>query len=110
MTLLELVLELPGGGLLDAETPTELDAGDALLALGHVIHGAKPHPQAQLGGGEDGARDRRGLHTTGMALEQISGLQRDCLKIGGQAAITVGRDESFAGWNLCPNPEPRAPF
>ena len=27
---------------------------------------------------------------------------RDCLKIGGQAAITAGGDESFTGWNFCP--------
>ena len=27
---------------------------------------------------------------------------RDCLKTGGQAAITAGGDESFAGWNFCP--------
>src|SRR3954451_13486211 len=47
--LRQLVLDLPGGGLGDAETAAEFDAGDALLALGQVIHGAKPQPQRQMG-------------------------------------------------------------
>ena len=29
-------------------------------------------------------------------------LDRDCIKIGGQAAFGTGADESLAGWNFCP--------
>src|SRR3954466_10631513 len=47
--LRQLVLDLPGGGLGDAETAAKFDAGDTLLALGQVIHGAKPQPQRQMG-------------------------------------------------------------
>src|SRR5271167_3999938 len=68
--LLELVLNFPGGVLLDAQTATQLDAGNALLALRHVIHGAKPLAEGQLGRGEDRAGGGRGLPTAGAALKQ----------------------------------------
>ena len=35
-------------GRLDREPPTQLDAGQALLALGEQVHGAKPHPHRLL--------------------------------------------------------------
>jgi hypothetical protein len=34
----------------------------------------------------------------------------DCGKIGGQAAIAIGRYGSLAGWNFCPKPEPSVPL
>src|SRR6267378_2221887 len=36
----EFVLDLPGGGLGDAKPAPQLDAGNASLALGEVVHGA----------------------------------------------------------------------
>ena len=36
--------------------------------------------------------------------------ERDCRKIGGQAAIAIGGDGSLAGWNFCPKPEPSVPL
>src|SRR5512134_3658823 len=43
--LLELVLDRPRRRLGNAEAAAELQAGDALLALGQVIEGTKPAPQ-----------------------------------------------------------------
>jgi len=40
--LLQLVFDLPGGGLRHPEAPAQLDAGDALLGLGQVIDRTKP--------------------------------------------------------------------
>src|SRR6185437_2891609 len=37
--LCQLVLDRPGRGLCHAKAAGEFDAGDALLALGHVVHG-----------------------------------------------------------------------
>jgi hypothetical protein len=56
--LRQLVLDGPGGGLGHAEAAAELDAGDALLALRQVVHGAEPDPQRHLGRSEEGASDR----------------------------------------------------
>ena len=56
--LRELVPDLPCRGLGDAEAAAELDAGDALLGLRHVVERAKPGAQRQLGRGEDRACDR----------------------------------------------------
>src|SRR5271166_4838267 len=72
--LRQLVLDLPGRGLRHPEAAAEFDAGDALLALGQVIHGAEPKAQRQVGRGEDRACDRRGLAATGVTLEQPTGL------------------------------------
>jgi hypothetical protein len=71
--LSQLMLDLPGGGLGHAEATAQLDAGDALLALGQVIHGAEPQPQRHMGRGEDRARDWRGLVAAGVALKQPAG-------------------------------------
>src|SRR5882757_5564341 len=71
--LRQLVLDLPGRGLRHAEAAAKLDAGDALLALGQLIHGAEPEAQRQVGRGEDRACDRRGLAAAGVALEQPTG-------------------------------------
>src|SRR5512144_1524900 len=51
--LLELVLDRPRRRLGDAEAAAELQAGDALLALGQMIEGTKPAPQRKLGRRED---------------------------------------------------------
>src|SRR5512143_1258686 len=40
--LLQLMLDLPGGGLRHPEATAQLDAGDALLGLGQVIDRTKP--------------------------------------------------------------------
>jgi hypothetical protein len=40
--LLQLVFELPGGGLRHPEATIQLDAGDPLLGLGELIDGSKP--------------------------------------------------------------------
>jgi len=56
--LLELVLDLPGCRLSYAKASAKLDAGNPLLGLGHVIHGAKPGAQRQLGRSEDCPGDR----------------------------------------------------
>src|SRR5215211_2504170 len=68
----ELVLDGPGGALGHAEAAAQLDAGNALLRLGHVVEGAEPGPQRHLGGGEDGAGGQRGLPSAGTALEQLA--------------------------------------
>src|SRR5215218_6295274 len=54
-----VVLDGPGGALGHAEAAAQLDAGNALLRLGHVVEGAEPGPQRHLGGGEDGAGGQR---------------------------------------------------
>jgi hypothetical protein len=59
--LLELVLDRPRRRLGAAKAAAELQAGDALLALGQVIEGTKPAPQRKLGRREDGAGSERRL-------------------------------------------------
>src|ERR1700730_13900976 len=49
----EFVLDLPGRGLGNAKPAPQLDAGDASLALGEVVHGAKPGTQWHLRRGEN---------------------------------------------------------
>ena len=70
--LLDLVLDCPGGGLGHAEAAAKLDAGDALLALGHVIHRPEPETERQFGRLEDRSGDRRRLPTAGGALIKVS--------------------------------------
>lgn len=74
--LLELVLDAPGRGLLHAEAPAQLDAGNALLRLGHMIERAEPGPQRQFGRGEDRPGDGGGLPAAGGALEQVPALHQ----------------------------------
>lgn len=74
--LLELVLGRPCRGLGDAEAAAELQAGDALLALGQMIEGAKPAPQRKLGRREDGAGSERRLPPAGGALIKRAGLDQ----------------------------------
>jgi hypothetical protein len=54
--------DLPGRGL------AQLDASDAPLALGQVVHRAEPEAQPDLGRGEDGPRNERCLPTPSGAL------------------------------------------
>lgn len=55
--LFALVPDLPGGGLGHAKASARLDTGNPLLGLGHVIHGAKPGAEQQLGQGKDRPSD-----------------------------------------------------
>src|SRR5512132_951295 len=77
-TLLEFVLDCPRRALGDAETTAELQAGDALLALGQVIEGAKPAPQRKLGCCEDRAGGQRRLPPARGALIKRGVLTRLC--------------------------------
>src|SRR5216683_598347 len=70
----ELVLDRPGRGLGDAKPAPQLDAGDATLALGEVVHGAKPGTQRHLGRSENRSGDQRCLPSTGGALVKRAGL------------------------------------
>ena len=48
-----------------------------------------------------------------MVYDTLYGLDeqyRDCLEIGGQAAIATGGHKSLAGRNFCPKPEPSVPL
>src|SRR5512147_234311 len=77
--LLELMLGRPCRGLGDAEAPAELQAGDALLALGQMIEGAKPAAQRELGRREDGAGSERRLPPARGALIKRAGLDQAML-------------------------------
>jgi hypothetical protein len=75
----ELVLDLPGRGLGDARSAAQLDAENAALALGQVIHGAKPRTQWHFGRGEYRSSDQGCLSSTGGALVQRAGLDQAVL-------------------------------
>src|SRR5262249_27133180 len=60
----EFVLDLPGRGLGNAKPAPQLDAGDASLALGEVVHGAKPGTQRHLGRAENRSSDQGCLSPT----------------------------------------------
>jgi len=70
----EFVLDLPSRGLGNAEPAAQLDAGDTALALGEVVHSAKPSTQRHLGRGENGPGDQGCLSPTGSALVKRAGL------------------------------------
>src|ERR1700758_48036 len=70
----ELVLDLPGRRLGDAKPAPQLDAGDAALALGEVVHGTEPATQRHLGRGENRPGDHRCLVSTGGTLVKHAGL------------------------------------
>src|SRR5512144_431621 len=74
--LLELVLDRPCRRLGDAEAAAELQAGDALLALGQVIESTKPGAQRELGRREDGPGGQRRLPPAGGALIERAGLDQ----------------------------------
>src|SRR6478735_6201790 len=74
----ELVLDLPGGGLGDAKSAAQLNAGDAALALSEVVHGAKPSAQRHLGCCENRSGDHGCLPPTGGTLVKRPGLDESC--------------------------------
>src|SRR6201987_1395033 len=70
----ELVFDRPGGGLGDAKSAAQLNAGDAALALSEVVHGAKPSAQRHLGRCENRSGDHGCLPSTGGTLVKHPGL------------------------------------
>src|SRR5216684_2245137 len=72
----EFVLDLPRRGLGDAKPAAQLDAGNASLALGEVVHGAKPSTQWGFGRGENRSGDHGSLPSTGGALVKRTGLDK----------------------------------
>jgi len=68
----QFMLNAPCGIGRDAEPATELDIGQALLALGEQMHGAEPDPHRQLGALQDGAGDQRCLIAAASALQQLT--------------------------------------
>ena len=75
----QLVLDLPGRGLGDTQPAAQLDAGNPTLALGQVIHGAKPSRQRHLGRGEDRSGDQECLPSTSGTLVKRAGLDQAVL-------------------------------
>ena len=55
-----------------SQPPTQLDVGQAFLALGQQVHGAEPNPHWQLGALEDGAGGQRCLVAALPALQQLT--------------------------------------
>ena len=68
------MLDLPGRGLGDAKPAAQLDAGNASLALGEVVHGAKPSTQRHFGRSENRSGDQGCLPSTGGTLVKRTGL------------------------------------
>src|SRR3954447_7412440 len=87
----ELVLDGPGGALGHAEAAAQLDAGDPLLRLGHMVEGAEPGPQRHLGGGEDGAGGQRGLPSASTTLEQLARPDRAMASLAADRALEALR-------------------
>src|SRR5215831_13013365 len=79
ITCMSLCLDLPGGGLGDAQPAAQLDAGNASLALGEVVHGTKPSTQWRFGRGENRSGDQGCLPSTGGALVKCAGLDKAML-------------------------------
>jgi len=78
---------------------------------------ASYHPQLLLGlmiyGYATGcfpAASWSGPPTTRSRSASLPPMSRDCLEIGGQAAIATGGHRSLAGRNFCPKPEPSVPL
>ena len=70
----EFVLDLPGRGLGNAKPASQLDAGDASLALGEVVHGAKSGTQRHLGRAENRSSNQGCLPPTGGTLVKRAAL------------------------------------
>src|SRR3954449_8708496 len=87
----ELVLDAPGSALGHAEAAAQLDAGDPLLRLGHVVDGPEPDPQRHLGGGEDGAGGQRGLPSASTTLEQLARPDRAMASLAADRALEALR-------------------
>src|SRR6516165_3182997 len=69
----QFVLDFPGRGLGDPKPASQLDAGNASLALGEVVHGAKPSPQRHFGRRENCSGDQGCLPSTGGTLVKRAG-------------------------------------
>jgi len=85
--LQQLVFELPGRVVADAELPGQLQRREAILALGQQVDGQEPGGQRQVGGMEDGAGGERGLMMTAMTLVDAP------RESAGGGVTTVGADE-----------------
>src|SRR5215831_7413585 len=72
----QFVLDFPGRGLGDSKPASQFDAGNASLALGEVVHGAKPSPQRHFGRRENRSGDQGCLPSTGGALVKRAGLDQ----------------------------------
>ncbi len=67
-----LVLESPGGVLIDVDFARQLRRRGALLALGEQIDGQKKVSQRQLGAVENRSRGERGLMVAFVAFEYVA--------------------------------------
>ena len=100
--------ESPGHGRIVGESGDHCAGRDA----------AAKHPPNRGQGrcpGADAGRPSRARRSPGPGeksrrRQHLACLQGDCLKIGGQAASAIGGDETLAGWNFCPKPEPNVPL
>src|SRR3954449_7140853 len=81
----QLVLHLPGRGLLDAEPAPEPYRADPVLALRQVVDGGEPGDQRQLAVLEHRAGGERELLLAAVALEHLAGPQL------AEAAVAAGR-------------------
>ena len=89
--LLQLVLDLPGGGLRHAQASAEFDAGDALFALGEMIDRTKPKAQRQFGGGKDRPCYQRSLSAATGALKQLAAFQHAMPRLTAGGALKAIR-------------------
>src|SRR5262249_38267181 len=70
----EFLLELPGCGLSHTEPAAELEGGDGLFCLRHVVHGAEPSRERELGAGENSSRRDKCLVVALRALIESASL------------------------------------
>lgn len=89
--LQELVLELPGRVVSDAEFPGQLQRRDAAIALGEQIDRQEPGVQRQVSTMEDRTGSQRGLMMAAMALVEPT------RKLAGGRVVAVRADE--ASWS-----------
>jgi hypothetical protein len=89
--LLQLVFDLPGGGLRHPKATTQFDAGDALLGLSEMIDRTKPQPQRQVGRCKDRPGDRRSLPAALGALIEIAGRHQTILPAAAYRAFKATR-------------------
>ena len=68
LSLSDLVLQKPGGVVIDPQLAGKLHGADGVLALGQEVDPQKPDGQRQLGSGQDRPAGERGLAMTGVAL------------------------------------------
>src|ERR1700758_2126792 len=92
----ELVFDRPGGGLGDAKSAAQLNAGDAALALSEVVHGAKPSAQRHLGRCENRSGDHGCLPSTGGTLVKHPGLDE-------AVTLPCANRADKAGWPAPPH-------